>query len=588
MHASLLEHPLYTLAALLALGVFVQWCAARFRFPAVVLLLGTGLLIGPGLGLLDPKTLFGPLLEPLVGLAVGFVLFEGGLSLHLREARRLGWPLIALVLGALVITFLSSAFLCHHLAGLSWGTSLTIGAILIVTGPTVIRPMLRQARLARRPALLLKWEGIVNDPLGALVGVVVVEVVVLRSGLGEPDGALWPIPLLILAAAALGSFAGYFFVRAMDRGAIPEHLKTPCMVGGVALVFAAGELIFHETGLLATTAMGVVFANVGSPNLENIRRFKENVTTMLVAMLFLVLSANLALSDLTSVSGGELAFVACVLLVVRPLTAWTSLAFSKLPWRERGLIGWIAPRGVVAAAMAATLQARLVEAGSPDAERMVPILFAVILATVVLHGSTVKPLAQALGLSSKRSDGLLVVGASRWVIDLTAALRRAGIETVVVDSDYRAVRKANLSGVEAHYGEILDEETLDELPVERLGLALAATTDDSRNALASVALHPVFGRENVAQLTPAGEHEDDESPLRGRLPWGPEGTFASIASRFWSGATFKVSKLTERYDEPAFRAQYPSTTVLFTVVKDRLSWFEGASLESGTTVVHMV
>lgn len=565
MHLALtLGDPLVQLTGLVALGAAIHWTAARTSLPAVILLLLSGLAIGPILGLFDPDELFGKLLEPLISLAVGYVLFEGGLSLKLREARQLGKPLARIVIVGLVVAFGLGSLGAHYIGGLSWGSAATIAAILVVTGPTVIRPMLRQARLPNRPARLLKWEGIVNDPLGALLAVTVVEIVVATSG-AEADGiALWAVPFFVAAAAGVGWLGGYLLARALDGGAVPQHLKTPVTIAWVAVVFTAAEAFMHEAGLLSTTMMGVAFANSGSPNVEGVRRFKEDIVTLLVALLFLVLAARLELEQMTSMTLGEAGFVAAILFVIRPVSILTALTGTSLPRNERLLIGWIAPRGIVAAAMAAALAPRLADAGLPDADRLVPVLFAVVLATVVLHGLTVGPVARRLGVGSRREPGLLIVGGSRWASDLVRTLEGANIQAVVVDGDYRRVNRSRLSGVEAYYGEVIDEHTLDDLPTERLDTALVATADDSYNALASVALVDTFGRENVAQLTPDGER-DAENPLQGRVLWGEAGSFDRITLRFLGGARFRVAQLTKEYDIEDFHAAHPDSLVLFTI-----------------------
>lgn len=558
--------PLFLLAGLIGLGVLAQWIAARFRLPAIVILLATGLLVGPGLGLIDPDKLFGDLMRPMVGLAVAIVLFEGGLSLHFKEARRLGAPLYALVFGGLVLTFGVGSALAHYVAGLSWAVSCVLAAILVVTGPTVIKPMLRSARLARRPALLLKWEGIVNDPLGALLAVLALQVAVAQP-IGDDwnvTATLGPILPLILAAGVLGGLAGWFMALALARNWITEHLKVPAFVAAVVVVYASCDALFHEAGLLAVTAMGIVLANRRLPSLEAVRHFKEDITTLLVSFLFIVLSARLSLSDLAVLTGPALLFVVAVLFVLRPLAAGLSLAPTGLPWREVFLIGWIAPRGVVAAAMAAALQPRLLEAGYEDARLLLPIVFAIIVLTVVLHGITLGPLARGLGLASTGGGGLLIVGISSWSLELARTLQEKGIHTVVVDSHFRAIARARVRGAEAVYGDVLSSDTLDDLPFEELTWVLAAGADHDYNDLVGIALSRTFGREHVFTVTPA-EDEERAEHLSANAPWGELGTYASLSARHWSKRPFKTTLLTDAFSVEAFREKQPEAIVLFAI-----------------------
>ena len=579
-----LSDPSIVLALLIGLGVGAQWVASRVGVPAIVLLLGLGLTLGPGLGLLEPRELLGDLFEPLVSVSVGFVLFEGGLSLRWREARELGRPLVGLVTVGPLVTFALGCGLARLLIGLSWPTAAVLAAILVVTGPTVIKPLLRTARLRSRPAQLLRWESIVNDPLGALLAVVALEAAVGLSR-GTADELWVRVPLLLFTSAAIGGAAGWALGRAMDAGAIAEHLKVPSIFAGVLAVFTGANALMHEAGLLSVTVMGVVLANLSSPNVEGVRRFKEDVATILVAVLFLVLAADLEWSVLASLTLGGGAFVVALLLIVRPAASWCALAFSGVSRQEKTLIGWIAPRGVVAAAMGAALQERLVAGGFEDGRLLVPILFAVILVTVVLHGLTLRPLARRLGLSSEGEGGLLIVGADRWVLDLARAVEAAGVDVLLVDSDSLNVSRARKRGFETYLGEATDEETLDELPVERLDVALAATHDDNYNALSCLALSGIFGRERVLQLTP--EDDGSEPHLRGRSPWGAAGSYDRLAARRWSGGAFANVSLTEESGWEDFRSRAPDALALFAVRDGRVVSMEDNGAPTGSTVVYL-
>lgn len=551
-------------------------------------LLGTGIVLGPVTGILDPQELLGDLLRPAVSLAVGIVLFEGGLTLRLSEARRLGKPLIFLALGGLTVGFGLTAVCAHTLAGLTWGTSVVLGAILVVTGPTVIKPMLRHARLHQRPALLLKWESIVNDPFGALFAVLALEAVFIFGPSEEFAKSPMGILGLVLAAGLLGGLAAYLLGKAMDGGLVPEHLKVPLILAGVMGVFAAGEALFHEAGLLAVTVMGVVLANISSPSVQSIRHFKEDVTTILVALLFLVLSSSLKPEHVTSLTLGTAFFTLAVLFVVRPVVAWLTLGFTSIPWKETFLIGWIAPRGVVAAAMGGALEPRLRAAGFEDASLLVPVLFLIVITTVVLHGLTITPLARKLGIAARDEDGILIVGASKWALELALTFKAAQTPVVLVDQDYRRISQARQHGMDAVYGDILSEETLDEVPIERVNWVLAATHDDHYNALACVALSKDFGREHMLQLTDP-TIEDTELHLHGRMAWGLAGRYANITSRFWQGCGFKSSQLTKEFTWEAFQEANRGALPLFAVSKGKVTPIhDESSPKEGTRIIFQV
>jgi hypothetical protein len=280
-------------------------------------------------------------------------------------------------------------------------------------------------------------------------------------------------------------------------------------------------------------------------------------------------------------------FVAAVLFVVRPISVWTALTGSGLSWREKALIGWIAPRGVVAAAMGAALGGLLVEHGYADGEVLVPVLFVVILSSVVLHGLTVSPLAARLGLASGTSRGILIVGAERFALALGERLRDVGAEVVFVDREFRRVSRARQAGFEAVYGDVLSEDTLDHVPTERLELALAATDDDHYNSLVCVALSPHFGREKTLSVTPV-EGRDSEMHLKGRLPWGEQGTHSRFAGRHWNGAEFRSTRITEEYPYKRFREDHPRAQLLFSVREKSIAALdEDHKVSPGTRAVYL-
>ncbi len=555
--------PLFVLAGLLAAGVGAQWLASRLHLPSIVLLLATGLLLGPVTGVLAPSALFGDLFGPIVSLSVAIVLFEGGLSLRVSEARKLGWPLIALVLGGLTIAFGLGTLGAHYIGGLSWPVAALLGGILVVTGPTVVKPLLRIARLKQRPAHLLRWEGIVNDPFGALLAVAVLEAVLLQqSSDGVTLAAVADLIARVLGAGLAGGAFGWLLGVALNRAWIADHLVSPMILAGVLVAFAGADALLHEAGLLAVTVMGVVLGNMSTHRIEAIRHFKEDVATLLIGFLFIVLAADLTFDDLQGFTLGTGLFVLAVLFLVRPITVHLSLLGSKVTAGERNLIGWIAPRGVVAAAMGGALAPVLEKAGYADARLVLPVLFGVIILTVVLHGITIGPFARKLGVAGGKGGGVLLVGATTWGIDLARTLGDAGVDVIVVDAAHQAVTQARLRGLEAEWGDPLHEDVLDDLPLERIDLVLAATPDDKYNKLVALALAKNVGRDHVLQVTPT---EEAAPHLMGRTPWGEAGSYAALSSRYWGGRRFRTSELTEQYDGEAFRAQNEDALVLFVV-----------------------
>lgn len=561
-------HVVTTIALIVGLGIAIQWFAARVRLPALILLIACGILLGPTFGVIDPDELLGDLLTPLISVAVAIVLFEGGLTLRVEEARRAGPVLGRLILSGLVVGFAAVTALGVTVAGMSLPTAAVLGAILVVTGPTVILPMLRQARISMRPATLLKWEGIVNDPLGALLAVFVFQIAV-----ADPtyEGNFLPLVLELLGRAVgaglIGVLAGAVLGRALRADLLTETLKSPAMLAAVLLVYAAGEQVGEENGLLAVTVFGIVLANVEDASIADIQHFKEQISVLLVSILFIVLSARISFEDVSALLGAPLLLVALVLFAVRPLVVAGATWRTKLPTNERLLVAWIAPRGVVAAAVAGAFETRMLEVGYEDARLLVPIVFGVIVATVLLQGFTIQRLARRLDLGARPGTGILIVGASNWALALAEALAKAGAFVALADTRYHRVSRARRRGFLSYYGDVLSDEAQYELPLERISWVLAATDDDSYNALVCLDFARELGRSAVLQLTPERGEAGREGEHRtlGRTPWGEAGSYRALAGAYWVREQFKVTKLTDEFTLQDLFRRNPNATLLFRV-----------------------
>ncbi|MFB0491102.1 NhaP-type Na+/H+ or K+/H+ antiporter [Methylobacterium sp. OAE515] len=531
-------------------GIAAQVLAARLRIPAIVLLLALGFLVGPLLGWLHPSRDFGPNLRPLIGLAVAIVVFEGGLALDFRELRAAGEGVLRLTAFALPINFLLGTLAAHLIGGMMWGPACVFGAILVVTGPTVILPLLRNARLERRSAAFLKWEAIINDPVGAILTAVVIEILVgVPHPVGEDPAAALMLHLAegVVVAGVLGVGSALLVAWAFRRDLIPETLKTPVLLALALVAYVVPNLLMHEAGLIGATVFGIALANRHVPGLTELRRFKEALVVLLVSCLFVVLTADLDLAVLGKLSVPILGLTAAILFVVRPAAIWMATLRSDLSLRERLFVGWIGPRGIVAAAVAGLAGPRLSEAGYAGGDLIQPTVFAVIVATVIAHGFSLGPLARRLRLSTAAdTQRLAVIGASPWASDLVIALYRAGVPVVLVDTYPGALLTARNAGVPTLQAELLSrhaEEGLSDHPPDYL---LAATRDDLYNALVCTRLAPEIGRERVYQLAPSETHllhEDTgvSRDARGKVFGDADATFDALAGRHEAGWRFQVA-----------------------------------------------
>ncbi|MFB6286082.1 MAG: cation:proton antiporter, partial [Candidatus Bipolaricaulia bacterium] len=569
-----MEHHLIGIATVIALGIGAQWLAWRVHLPSILVLLVVGFLAGPITGLLHPNELFGELLLPVVSIAVAIILFEGGLSLSLPELREVGSVFTKLVtLGALV-TGAASAALAWAIFGIGPSLAALLGAILIVTGPTVIMPLLRDLRPRRRLGNTLKWEGIVIDPVGAILAVLVFEVILAME---SPDPATSVAIVGILKAIGGGTGIGLIgagaLVVALRRYWIPDFLQNPVTLMAAVLAYTASNQIQPESGLLAVTLMGAALANQRAVTVKHIVEFKENLRVLLIAVLFILLAARLPLASVTALGPEVLGFIALLILVVRPLAVALCTIGSRLSWRERAFVAWMAPRGIVAAAVSSLFALRLSEAGYSGTEALVAITFAVITGTVAVYGLTAGLLARWLGVADPNPQGALIIGAQPWAREIAQAIRDEGFPVRLVDDNWAHITAARQAGFETFYAGVLQEYVLDEIDLDGIGRLLALTPNDEVNALAALHFMEIFGRAEVYQLPPPrvaeGEPAQQLLPrhLRGRLLFEAGATHSELERRFAEGAMLKRTSLTKEFGYRAFREHYGDSAVPLFAVK---------------------
>lgn len=543
------------------LGVGAQWLAWRFNLPAIVLMAIAGVIAGPVLGLFAApgaapgtppmEALLGEFYRPIIAVAVAVILFEGGLTLNFSEIREVTKGVRRLIFPGAFIAWGLGASAAYLIGGLTIQIALLFGAIMVVTGPTVIIPLLRQSKLNARPAALLKWEGIVNDPIGALLAVLVYEFLVLgQAGVSSGD-IVSSIVIAALLAAALGFAIGSFAAVIFRRGLVPEYLKPPALLALVLLCFETANLLQHEAGLLSVTAMGVTMANARIASINELRLFKENIAILMVSGVFIILTANLTFQSLALLDWSAFWLIAAMLFVVRPLTVFASTIGAGLPWRERLLIGWIAPRGIVAVAVSSFFGAALAAEGYADGDKMIPLAFAMVFATVVLHGFSIGPLAKALGLAATDRPGVLIVGATPWSAAFAAKLKDMDIPVLIADRSYRRLKPARLANIPTYYGEILSEVTEHHLDLNRFGYVLAVGGNEAHNALVATDLAPEMGRAAIYQVNAGGKEEDDRKALsytlQGRTFLHSGAPLDELLRRHYDGWIYQRTRLSEEY-----------------------------------------
>ncbi|MEL6474282.1 MAG: sodium:proton antiporter [Pseudomonadota bacterium] len=598
---------IFSCALIGALGLGAQWLAWRIQAPAIVLMALAGMAVGPLwaalLGnpaspifigtegpLLDPAHEFGDLLRPIVSLAVAVILFEGGLVLKFENLRDAGPTVRRMVFFGGPLAWFLGTLAAYFAAGLDLASSVVFAGVMVVTGPTVIMPLLRQSKLGGKTGAALKWEGIVNDPVGALFAVAAYEIVrVLAAGESAFGAAIW----VIFAAAlgvALGIAFGWGIVRAFRAGWTPEFLKAPLIFASIILCYGIAEQIEKEIGLVAVTAYGMTLANSRLAGLAELRKFKEDIAVLLVSGVFVILTANLTPEIIGSaITWRTLFFLICMLFIVRPLSIWIS-TWGTLNRNEAILLGWIAPRGIVAVAVSGLFSALLTDLNRNSsfdiygAEQIAPLAFAMVFATVVLHGFSIGPLSRWLGLARKERPGVLLVGVNPWSMDFAKALKASGVDSILADSNWRRLRPAREAGLETFFGEVLSEDAEVRLDHSRFETAVALSANEPYNALVSGHFAPELGRHKVYQLS--SQEGEDEDPrgigmgARGRTLIKRGRSYDSLIRDHYRGWEFARTKLTDKYGLEAFRADRPKSDIVAEVRPDGTIVFNGPNREA--------
>lgn len=561
---------LIALASIITLGITAEWIAWRVGLPSILVLLVFGLIAGPFTGWLNPDAVFGDLLFPLVSVSVAIILFEGGASLRILELRQVGRVVTFLVTIGALVTWTLTTVAATTLLDLPVGTALLLGAILVVTGPTVIVPLLRQMRASPDLEKAIKWEGILSDPLGAVLAVLVYDVLV--SGGLEAAWTVGAVGLLqtvvigvVLAAVGAGSM-----IWLLDRRWVPEFLQSPLALTLVVATFAVSNVVQPESGLLTVTLMGIAMANQKRANVRHIVEFKENLRVLLISSLFIILPARLDIADLQAVGVAEFVFVGCLILLVRPIAVGVSTLGSSLSWRERMVIAWVAPRGIVAAAVSSLFALELSQHGYAEAGQLASVTFLVIICTVLVYGFTASPLARRLGVARPSAQGVLFVGAHPWAREIARELQELDIPVRMADTNRHNIRQARLAGLPCHYGSALTEGALDGVDLSGIGKLLAVTSNDEVNALTGLNFSEILGADSIYQLPPEGlEESPDEAQvgqhLRGRFLFRSDAHYWKLTARFDAGADVKTTGLSESFGYDDFLDRYPGAIPLFFV-----------------------
>ncbi len=525
------------LGGIIILGILAQWVAWKFKIPAILPLILIGLFVGPvstllsadGTKWIEPvwngqEGLFpGENLFHFVSLAIGIILFEGGLTLKRSEISKVGPVIVKLISLGSLITFVGSGVAAHYIFGLNWQISMLFAGLIIVTGPTVISPILRNIPLKKDVSAVLKWEGILIDPIGALVAVLVFEFISVGDEGGFTKQAFIEFGKIVLIGFSFGISAGYALYWFIKKKWIPHYLLNVTTLSVVLLVFVESDLFAHESGLLAVVVMGMFLGNSDVPSLKELLYFKESLSVLLISILFIVLAANINIEDLLLVYNWNTAILlAVVIFVIRPIGVFLSTQGSGLKFNEKLFISWVGPRGIVAAGIASLFGSKLVDRGEIGAEYITPLVFTMVLGTVLLNATTARLFAKLVGVFLNKSEGILIVGASEVARLIAKYLDKNGRHVVLIDSNNENIEKAKAMDLEAETANVFSDDLANDVELSDIGYLMALTGSESVNKYAINRFEKQLGEHGAFRLVTTQEMKDGSKLPDGGLFCGTD------------------------------------------------------------------
>ncbi|CAH0529469.1 cation:proton antiporter [Vibrio hippocampi] len=557
-----------SLAAVGLLGLTCQWIAWHLKLPAILFLLLCGLLVGPVLGLFSPSQTLGELFFPFVSLAVAVILFEGSLTLNFKQIRGISSSVWSIISIGAIVSWVITSCAAHYLMGLQWTMAFLFGSLTVVTGPTVIVPLLRTVRPKAKLANILRWEGILIDPLGALFVVMVYEFLISQSELHS----LMVLSIVVVVGFSLGIAAGVLVANIIKRHWLPEYLQPFAVLTILLAVFSLSNYIEHESGLLTVTVMGVWLANAKGVNIDPILHFKEHLTILFISGLFILLAARVELSDFEQLGWGALVLFAVIQLVSRPVSIFIATLKSNLDIKEKVFLSWVAPRGIVAAAVSSLFAIKLSILEVEQANLLVPLIFMVIIGTVILQSATARPIAAKLGVAEPAPRGFLIVGSNEVARVIGKAIQGYDCRVLMSDSNWDYVKKARMMGFDAYYGNPTSSHADEYLDMIGIGQVLALTPDQHFNSVASLQFANDFGERKVYSL----QEKTDSNQLDKhrynaehdyRLFLDGSVSYKKLASLISQNAEIKHTKISEAFTFEDYQAQYKHAnwTPLFVV-----------------------
>ena len=603
------------------LGISAQWLAWRLRLPSILLLLGFGILLGqaitptdvienlpriedslnhthispeqqgeglipavnqdgspyvsedlghPRVGAIDVNAL----LLPLVSFCVAIILFEGGLTLRFSELKEAGSATIRLCTVGAGVTWILSSIAVFYIAGFNnWELSALVGAFMVVTGPTVVIPLLRHIHPSKKMGSIAKWEGIIIDPIGAVLAVLVFEFIRNYEQGDSFLGVVMALLVTVVTGLVIAYSSSKLLLLFTRKYWIPDYLHGVVFLAVALGTFGISNLIQHESGLLTVTVLGILLVNQKEVSIHHIIEFKEHLGVFLISSLFIVLGSNFDLAQIPEVGWQGLGFLAVMIIFVRPASVFLSTIKSDLSFKEKIFLSFLAPRGIVAAAVASVFALELGHVGGMDqaiVDKIVPLTFILIVGTVAVYGLGAAPLARLLGLSETNPQGILFAGADQWTRDLAVALQQTGHNVLMLDTSFNNWSQCRMVGLPAECASVLSDYVQEELDLSGIGRVMAVTPNDEVNALTMQEFSSIFGRQNIYRIPPwdykKGRRSSEGGHAAGRWVCHPRVTHNLMRQQVRDGGTFKVTRISDEFTYEQFIERNGVNCILFFTV----------------------
>ncbi len=554
-------------AGILVLTLLCQWFSWWIRLPSILFLLITGLVIGPLTGWLNPNAIFGNTLEPFIALSVAIILFEGSLSLNFREIKPHLSAVSRLLSIGVAITSIGAALTMHYLFHVSYQLALLFGVIVSVSGPTTITPLLRAIRPTEHVSNILRWEGIIIDPIGALLAVLVFNFIYIYNVGGAVGHTLLTFVGHIVVGMMTGIVLGYLTGVALRRHWLPEYLHNVATLSLVIFAYTIANHFDSGSGLLAVTLMGVLMANMQDVHIDDIVDFKESLSILLISGVFIMLAAQINFTNMHNVFDSAILLIAILQFVIRPLNIFICTFGTALTWQEKTLLAWIAPRGIVAAAISAIFALQLHQINVPGSHLLVVLTFLVVIGTVVFQSLTAPLLARWLGLMRTNNTGFLIIGANPVARAIGAALQKYGVKVMLVSVIWDNIQAARMEGLPTFYGHPVSDKTDRQLDLVGLDHLLTLTSRNDLNTLSIMRYRREFGAKNILSIK-TNNSEKNKTSITAYKPqtlFGSDIMFSQLLNLFSRNAEIKHTKLSDEFNFEHYQQQYANALLLIVV-----------------------